>query len=440
MKKTTIILLLVIQIVLLFIFQNIQSLFKEIEEVDITKIRNPYKFTEDIKRIRKIFSTLAIAMGLLVIGTGFYLVILYKKSRTKPEHDAIPPLQDYLLELKGSEAQLKNLVEEQRLHVTTKEELNKSIINNINSAVIFINQGGRIDIFNTVAEQLFSQSFANARNSFPAKILSGFPEIVEFVQTHEGEKISKEIASNEQIFFVDLNPIENIGQLLLIKDITEEKKREEIQRQNSNFIMLGEMAAFLAHEIKNSLGVIYGYTKTIKGDMEKTGKVNREVNFLTAMMESFLSFSKPVRVDIEETIDLVDLFKRIAAERDIEIEVDSDRGEAAVSVNSDPALIRSVFSNLLLNSREAGANRVVVTFKTFKKDKTKNLEIILKDNGRGIDDKIREKIWYPFFTTKEKGTGMGLAIIRKIITTLNGEISLEGTGPQGTTFKIIFYK
>jgi signal transduction histidine kinase len=158
------------------------------------------------------------------------------------------------------------------------------------------------------------------------------------------------------------------------------------------------------------------------------------------MMESFLSFSRPVRVDIEETIDLVDLFKRIAAERDIKIEVDSARGEAAVSVNSDPALIRPVFSNLLLNSREAGADRVLVTFKTFKKDKTRNLEIILKDNGRGIDDKIREKIWYPFFTTKEKGTGMGLAIIRKIITTLNGEISLEGTGPGGTTFKIIFYK
>jgi signal transduction histidine kinase len=440
MKKTTIILLLVIQIVLLFIFQNIQTVFKEIEEIDITKIRNPYKFTEDIKRIRKIFSALAIAMGLLVIGTGFYLVILYKKSRTKPEHDAIPPLQDYLLELKGSETQLKHLVEEQRVHVTEKEELNKSIIDNINSAVIFINQGGRIDIFNTVAEQLFSQSFANARNSFPAKILSGFPEIVEFVQTHKGEKISREIAANEGIFFVDLNPLENIGQLLLIKDITEEKKREEIERRNANFVMLGEMAAFLAHEIKNSLGVIYGYTKTIKGDREKTGKVNKEVNFLTAMMESFLNFSRPVRVDIEETIDLVDLFKRIAAERDIEIELDSDRGEADLSIKSDPALIRPVFSNLLLNSREAGADRVTVTFKTFKKDKTKNLEIILQDNGRGIDDRIREKIWYPFFTTKEKGTGMGLAIIRKIITTLNGEISLEGTGPGGTTFKIIFYK
>jgi signal transduction histidine kinase len=440
MKKTTIIFMLVIQIVLLFVFHNIQSLFKEIEDVDITKIRNPYKFTEDIKQIRKVFSTLAIVMGLLVIITGFYLVILFKKSRTKPERDAIPPLQDYLLELKGSETQLKHLVEEQRVHVATKEELNKSIINNINSAVIFINGVGRIDIFNTVAEQLFSQSFAHAKNNLPAKILSRYPEIVEFVENHEGVKISKEITANEQIFFVDLNPIENIGQLLLIKDITEEKKREEIEQRNENFVMLGEMAAFLAHEIKNSLGVIYGYTKTIKGDEEKTGKVNKEVNFLTAMMESFLSFSRPVRVDMEETIDLVDLFDKIAAERDIEIEINPDLGEAAMSVNSDPALIRSVFSNLLLNSREAGADKVEVIFKPFKDDQAKNLEIILKDNGRGIDEKIIEKIWYPFFTTKDKGTGMGLAIIRKIITTLNGDISLEASGPRGTTFKIIFYR
>jgi signal transduction histidine kinase len=437
MKKTTIVLVLVIQIALLFIFHNLYTLFKGMEETGVGAIRNPAVFMEHIAKIRKVFSGLSIVMGLLVAGSGIYLLYVMKKSRTKTEDEAIPPLQDYLLELKGSETQLKHLVETQRVHVTEKEELNKSIINNINSAVIFLNQAGRIDIFNAVAEQLFAQSYANARNNFPANILSGYPEIVEFVAAHENTKVSGEITANERIFFVDLNPIENIGQLLLIKDITEEKKREEIERRNSNFIMLGEMAAFLAHEIKNSLGVIYGYTRTIegsKGDREKTDKVNKEVHFLTAMMESFLNFSRPVRVEKREPINLGDLFKQIGAERDIAIAMDIP-GEP-VSLESDPALIRPVISNLLLNSREAGADRVQVTV---KKGRNKKLELLIKDNGSGIADEVKEKIWYPFFTTREKGTGMGLAIIRKIITTLKGEISLKDTGPHGTTFRIVFY-
>jgi len=435
MKKTTVILLLVILIFLIFIFQNIYTLFKGLEEVDLTQIKNPLSLMQNIQKIRKIFSSLTIVTGLLIIGTGFYLAFLIKKTGLKPEFKAfktIPPLQDYLLQLKGSETQLKDIVEKQKEHVTEKEELNKSIINNINAAVIFLNQTGRINIFNAVAEQLFSQSFANARNNELDKILSKFPEIIEFVNANEDTRTSGEVVSNDRIFFIDVNPLGDIGQLLIIRDVTEEKKKEEIERKNSNFVMLGEMAAFLAHEVRNSLGVIYGYTKTIKAVKEKTKtqKVNKEINFLTAMMESFLNFSRPVTVDKTEEIDLVSILKKISAETGIELDIDQEK----VTLESDPALIRSIFSNLLLNSKEAGADRVEVEVK-----KDKELEILFKDNGKGIDGEIKEKIWFPFFTAKKKGTGMGLAIIRKIISTLNGEISLTETGPGGTTFKIIFY-
>ena len=100
MKKTTIILLLVIQIVLLFIFQNIQSLFKEIEEVDITKIKNPNKFTEDIRQIRKIFSTLAIAMGLLVIGYLLSVVeLMYGRIKYAGFQEAVSLGESLLINL-----------------------------------------------------------------------------------------------------------------------------------------------------------------------------------------------------------------------------------------------------------------------------------------------------------------------------------------------------
>jgi signal transduction histidine kinase len=432
MKKTTIILLLVLQLFLMLIFQNIYSLFKGFENVDLRQIKNPLQLMNDIKRIRSIFSLLFIITSLLFVGSAVYLGVLFKKSRLRSEEKGIPPLHDYLLELKGSETELKNLVEKQQAHVLEKEELNKNIINNINSAVIFINRTGRIDIFNAVAQQLFSQGYANAKNNLPEKILGKFPGIVEFVQANEGRKVSSELTSNDRAFWVDLNPLGNIGQLLMVKDITEEKKREAIDRSNSNFIMLGEMTAFLAHEVRNSLGVIYGYSKTIKTDQEKIRKVNKEIHFLTAMMESFLAFSKPVEVQKQEVIDLAELLAKIAGENGLALETNREK----INLDSDPSLLRPVFSNLLLNSKEAGANRVGVSFKPKKNN---DLEILLKDNGKGIAGDVKEKIWYPFFTTKEKGTGMGLAVIRKIINTLRGEISLVETGPQGTTFKIVFY-
>ncbi|UCH96711.1 MAG: ATP-binding protein [Candidatus Aminicenantes bacterium] len=433
MKKTTTILLLVLQFFLLIIFQNIYSVFKEFGEVDLTKIRDPMQLMNNIKSIKRMFSVLFIVTSLFFISTAIYLGFQFRKPKQKTAIKGIPPLHDYLLELKDSETELKTIIEKQQAHVIEKEELSKSIINNINSAVIFLNQSGRIDIFNAVAQQLFSQSYANAKNNLPGDVLAKFPEIVQFLQDNEDRKVSKEITSKERVFFVDLNPIETIGQLLIVKDITEEKKREEIDRRNSNFIMLGEMTAFLAHEIRNSLGVIYGYTRTINAGKDKIDKVNKEINFLSTMMESFLKFSKPVEVDKKEEVDLVELLEKISRENEIALEMNRE----TTTVESDPALLRSVFSNLLINSREAGADRVEVVV---KRRKNKELEIRLTDNGKGIDADVKEKIWYPFFTTKKKGTGMGLAMIRKIINTLKGEISLADTGPRGTTFKITFYR
>ncbi|MDQ1349742.1 MAG: Histidine kinase protein [Acidobacteriota bacterium] len=427
MKKATVILVLIIQIALLFIFQNIHALFKKYDEVGVSDMG---LLLENMRDLKKMFSVLSMVLGLTLAVTGIYLLFLIKKSREKPEYDEIPPLHDYLLRLKTSESQLKNIVETQQEKVIQKEELNKNIINNINAAIIFLNCSGRIEIFNAVAETLFSQSYANAKNNRLDKILAAFPGLIEFVEQHREQKMTGEITTNEKIFWTHIAPIDQVGVLLIIRDITEEKKREELDRRNNNFVMLGEMTAFLAHEVKNSLGVIYGYTRTIKSEDEKTGKISKEILFLTDMMESFLNFSRPVTIERKEQIDLESLLKKIAAEKEINL---ITAGEP-ILFESDPALIQSIFANLILNSRQAGADRVEVTFK-----KGRDLEIYLQDNGKGIDPKIRDKIWYPFFTTKDKGTGMGLPSIRKIINFLKGEIILVDTGVWGATFKIIFY-
>jgi signal transduction histidine kinase len=178
--------------------------------------------------------------------------------------------------------------------------------------------------------------------------------------------------------------------------------------------------------------VIYGYIRAIKTDPDKTPKVNKEIIFLTVLMESFLNFPRPIEVEKKQEINLAELLDKLSQEVGITL----DLGMRDLVLESDPALLHSVFLNLLLNSKEAGADRVTITF---KKKKNQDLETFFQDNGKGIDAELKEKIWYPFFTTKEKGTGMGLAIIRKVVNTLKGEISLAETGPGGTTFRITFY-
>lgn len=398
MKKTTIIIILIIQIVFLFIFQNLYAWFNEVGKIDLTQISDPAAIQANFLRMRKLFSTLSLVAALFILGTGIYLGVQFRKTKPGQIIEAIPPLHNYLLELKGSETELKGLLQKQQNHVVEKEELNKSIINNIDAAVIFLNRSRRVDIFNSVAQQLFSQSFVNAKNNLPEVVFAAFPGILQFLSAHENSKHSAEVCSGERFFWIDLNPIENIGQLLLIRDITEEKRREEIERRNGNFIMLGEMAAFLAHEVRNSLGVIYGYTKTIKAESEKTktDKINKEITFLTAMMENFLNFSRPVKINQTVSVDLFALFETVASETDICLHHPNTN---AIFLETDPALLHSVLSNLFLNAKQAGADAVEVQYDL---SPDKQLAILLKDNGSGITDEIKEKIWFPFSPPRRK--------------------------------------
>jgi len=439
MKKSIVILLIVIQIVLLFIFQNIYFLFKEYEKIDESDAKENLKIMESIKKMKRMFSILSIIMGIFLIVSGIYLGFLYKKSKSDIKAKDIPLLHNYLAELKDSQVELKDIVEQQQEKVLKKEELNKSIINNINSAIIFLNNVNKIDIFNLVAENLFYRSYAHAKNNTIEQILKSFPELIEFINKNKGMRISSEIMSADKIFWLDLIPMEKIGVLIMIKDITEERKRDEIERKNKNFIMLGEMTAFLAHEVKNSLGAIYGYSRTVESEIKQMGKnhlvnkinkVNQEINLLSVMMEGFLNFSKPVSIEKKEMVDLKRLLRKIAKEQEIGIEF----SEQDIILETDPVLINSVFSNLLLNAKEAEAKQIEVDFKDGE-----YLEIFFKDNGKGIEKRIWEKVWLPLFTTKEKGTGMGLSMVRKILNSLHGDIQLLNSNQEGSIFKIIFY-
>jgi len=497
MKKSFIVLIIIIQIIALFIFENMYSLFKDLERSEIANIISAsdiqaelhvlkaqrrsllpeqpgyfdqvlpaaggedsrqivasgkdqvvlikkqltagssllFKKTirsaqlETFRSVIRILAGLTVFLGIFIIACGIYLAILLRKKNPAKDTEAISPLQDYLLEMKKSELELKDQVAAQSRSSGKIEALNKSIISTIHLAVIFTDAAGKIEIFNPAAQKYFARSYAAAKNNSLADVLRDHPELLAFVNACR-EKDSAEIESAGRIFFIDLVPVGTSGRLLVIRDVSSERKKEKIRRLNANLMMLGEMAASLAHEIRNSLGVILGYSKAIRAEPEKTAKITREIHFLSAMMESFLQFARPVEKVKHVKTALGPIIAASAAANNLAVGLP----EKDLRIESDPLLLNVIFSNLALNAGQAGAKRLQVEFPA-----DENTLIMVSDDGPGIPAAVRDKIWLPFFSTRDKGTGMGLATVKKLVSALNGDIQLLDDGKPGATFKITFY-
>ena len=497
MRKSSVLLVIVIQVLALFVFENMRSLFTTLEKSEVAaivahsdlqadlhvmrtlarqprpgrsgyfdrilplpaaesgtrivvagkerrlEIRKPLdkargllfvktiasRQLDSLRAMKRILSTLIIVLGIFIVLSGIYLMVLLRKKGPEKSPGAGTPLQDYLVEMKKAQLELQDLVAAKSRSSSEKEELNKSIINTVRFGLIYMSGGGRIEIFNPAAQGMFGRSFASARNLLLEEALPGHPELVRFIRGSDKER-SAEIESGPFIFFVDVAPVGENGRLALVRDVSAERQRERIQRQNENLMMLGEMAASLAHEIRNSLGVILGYSKAMSGEPEKTRKIVREIEHMSEMMESFLRFSRPVEKVGRQKVDLRPLIQAAAAAQEMPV----DLAEGPMGLKSDPLLLSVVFSNLLLNARQAGAARLRVAFSGGESP-----EVIVSDDGPGIPGADADKIWLPFFSTKDKGTGMGLATVKKMVNALNGDIQLVNPGEPGAKFRIVFY-
>lgn len=389
--------------------------------------------------MKKVLSLLVLFLGLAIAASGIYLMVLLRKKKAEPAPGAGSPLQDYLVDLKSAQLELQDLVASQQRASSAREQLNRSIINNARLGMIYLAADGRVEIFNPAAQELFNRGFAAVKNLPLAEALPDHAELAEFIIAGD-RKNSCEFEYGPSILAVDVVPVatgddaprEGIssGRLALVRDVSAERKRERVRRQNDNLLMLGEMAASLAHEVRNSLGVILGYSKAMSGEPEKTAKVIREVQFVTEMMESFLRFARPVDKVARKPVDLAPLIAAAAAAHDLPVEFPAGRLE----LQSDPLLLNIVFGNLALNARQAGAKSLNVEFLPGDAP-----GVVLADDGLGISAANADKIWLPFFTSRDKGTGMGLATVKKLVGALGADIQLLNPGQAGARFKITFY-
>ncbi len=231
------------------------------------------------------------------------------------------------------------------------------------------------------------------------------------------------------------------GAICLFSDLTAVKDLEEQLRLKHSLATVGELTAGIAHEFRNGLATIHGYSRLIDPAMlPETYRpyvegIRAEAESLGEIVTNFLNFARPAQLTLSR-VDLRAICERAAEEArgdaraqggDVEV-----RGQFG-AIDGDEVLLRQAFSNLLRNAIEACTAAAVAPVVTILADVDpvqKVSRITVNDNGPGIDPEARDRVFRPFFTSKRNGTGLGLALVQKIIVFHNGRIAI-GTSPQG---------
>ncbi|MGD9579359.1 MAG: PAS domain-containing sensor histidine kinase [Syntrophorhabdus sp.] len=337
---------------------------------------------------------------------------------------------NYYSVLESQIRQLKKEVDEKNTELEKARGYLYNILNSLPVGVVVKNTSNLIFV-NKTAEELGSDVFLNKLMNNGQK--SGELKNGKGHYRWKRERIVNGSTSNEVVVF---------------EDVTEFEKMKERLERDERLMAMGEMAARMAHEIKNPLGSMELFlsmllnTKLRQKDRKYIDYVLFGVKTIDRTINNLLSYTKPKTLAVtegklsqvvKETVDFMDLSAR---SRGITIEVNSSFSESCFF---DPDLMKLVIMNFISNAIEAmNGDKGIITVDV--KEDRKYAIIIINDNGVGMSEELRKNIFNPFFTTKDKGVGLGLYIVYNIIKAHGGYIEVESIEGSGSSFNIYIRK
>jgi len=357
------------------------------------------------------------------------------------------------------EKKTRSLLEERETAFDQLDLLFRSIIESVDTGVMTTTLRGRIKTFNRAAETITGFQLKTIENNQIREIFPAFKTFFES-NTFDSIKSRREVRitgrEGVQVHLgCSLSPLKDkygkqIGHILIFQDLTEIKRMEENLEKSKRLALIGEMAAGLAHEMRNPLASITGSIQLLGQTvrMEETDKrlmqiIMRGKDQLDNFVRGFLLLARPVP-EARESIHVNEVAEDVVENikmtnewtEDIKI-VKTFSGQNNAFANKEQ--IRQIIQNLMLNAVQAmeGTGNLSLEIKTVNlQDKKAYTAIKVTDDGCGIEEKDLKNVFEPFFTNKEKGTGLGLAIVSRIVDGYGGKIKLESQINQGTSVTV----
>ncbi len=338
-------------------------------------------------------------------------------------------------------------------------ELLQSVVDGISDPLILLAPDGMLKMVNeafllrhNISRQEALGEMIDKLSTLPECLFKDrLQELDLTVKTPHTKEIQLEDGSIFDLFFYPIMRSENMVEEIVCfaKDVTGEKEAERRIQQTEKLVAIGQLAAGVAHEINNPLGVILCYTDIIKENNEENSEIIADIEIIDRHAENcrrivadLLDFSRSKESQIErkkqsvnDSIEnVLSMVQQQFLKQKIQLTTDLDATLPDCFI--DERRIKQVFLNLIMNSVQAIATNGEISITSRLGDEQVLIEI--KDNGPGIAKEIQDKIFDPFFSTKEpgQGTGLGLSVSYGIVREHDGEIKVSSVPEKGTVFTV----
>jgi two-component system sensor histidine kinase HydH len=403
----------------------------------------------------QLFLGLTVIVTVLVAVVTFALLKFLSAARdTRGRRDSgaetavlSAALQEAVIKLKAQERAMT-------LRAEASERLSDEIIANLTAGLLMVNRDGEVQIVNPVGRRMLNLGDGPHRGVNYRQLLAHAEPLVAIIEQclstgrpmiRRAVEISTAAAPPVHLG-LSVSPLGDDssaphGVICLFTDLSAVVALEEQVRLKDSLARVGELTAGIAHEFRNGLATIHGYSRLLNLEAlpaqfrPYVEGIRAETESMREVVTNFLNFAKPAQL-VMSPVDLGAVAERAA---------DDLRGDARAlsgailvegefgTVEGDDVLLRQAFSNLLRNAIEACAAAGIAPAITMdaQLDRSQGVcTVSVRDNGPGFPEHMRERVFHPFFTTKAQGTGLGLALVQKIVVTHNGRVTAAG-GPDG---------
>jgi signal transduction histidine kinase len=422
----------------------------------IVAVSAPYsEVTMQIKKSMKFYSVLIIVIFLITSVASVVLLLLYRKKlkaeeierrKTELEKYAVDleqKVQERTEELSVEKEKLKHRTEELS---TEKDKLN-TIVSAVGSGIVLFDTGKKIQWINQTMRDMVGKDITGMSYE---EICAGCTVI----GSYTANELKTEILTNlfgrgDKYYQVTTAPVKSVGgevhgYIKLVQDVTEMKRIEEQMMHSEKLVSLGRLTSGIAHEIGNPLTSVFSFVQMLREmehdefKKETIETIYFNMNRIADILKQLSVFSKmppmelkPEKVNslIEDSLSLIQYDNRVQ-----DITIMKDLWPDVPEITTDGNQLRQVFVNIVLNAADAMPHGGALTIRS--RVRNNSVVIDFEDTGVGIAAEDLSRIFDPLYTTKERGTGLGLAVSYHIIKKLNGSMTAESEPNKGSRFEI----